>query len=340
MRRPIAVLAGIATGVAAVSLAAGTGFLPNPLAQDKKQVAEASVEPTIQTIEAEPEAAAVITVADQTSEHRANEAVSSPRASDLAARLEEAETREAALKAEKQRLEDQVAQLAALEKSLREQTDTLTAKSDALTERQAFVESREADLDAREEDLAVRLSEIAEAAPPAPRISSADETAQDLPQDASDGGAASDNSDDADPVRETADSGAAVPVESSEKTYRTFSDGPIAEVHFELNSAELTPGGQLRAQQAAERVSKMKVAKIRIVGLTDRSGSDRYNDALSKARAEAVASVFVQSGLSRRVIEVVGMGETHYMLPISTGDGVSEPLNRCVGILVEEAVPL
>ena len=31
-------------------------------------------------------------------------------------------------------------------------------------------------------------------------------------------------------------------------------------------------------------------------------------------------------------IEVAPMGETASVLPIPTGDGVSEPLNRCAGI--------
>lgn len=112
--------------------------------------------------------------------------------------------------------------------------------------------------------------------------------------------------------------------------------GPIAEVHFEQNSARLTPGAMKRAREAAVRLQSMKFSKIRIAGHTDTTGSASRNRALSNERAEAVAEIFVQSGLSRQMIEIVGFGETSDMLPVLTRDGVSEPLNRCVGIFVEE----
>lgn len=326
MSRQYAVLAGVVTGVAAVSLAASTGYLPDPFAQDDSPAVTAPEAPVVQIAQMDSDAAAPVTRADtstdSSSQPSATETVDAQPSAAIAARLKEAEAREATLTAERKRLEDQVAQLAAMQQALQDQTEALTAKTDDLLERQTAVESREADLDSREEEFATRMSTAVAPEQSLPSVTSAEAAAETSPA--------------------TAETGAATTVadESAPAEHRTFSDGPIAEVHFELNSAELTPGGQLRARQAAERVSKMKVSKIRIVGLTDRSGSDQYNKALSQARAEAVADIFVQSGLSRRVIEVVGMGETHYMLPISTGDGVSEPLNRCVGILVEEAVPL
>ena len=112
-------------------------------------------------------------------------------------------------------------------------------------------------------------------------------------------------------------------------------NGMIAEVHFEVNSAQLTPGALKRARDAAEKLQNMEFSKIRIAGHTDTTGSSSLNSALSNERAEAVAAIFVNAGLSRQAIEIVGFGETLAMLPISTADGVSEPLNRCVGIFVE-----
>ena len=116
----------------------------------------------------------------------------------------------------------------------------------------------------------------------------------------------------------------------------TPSNAPITEVHFELNSARLTPGALQRAREAAGRLQNMTFSKVRIAGHTDTTGSASQNQALSSARAEAVADIFVQAGLSREMIEIVGFGETQDMLPISTADGISEPLNRCVGIYVEQ----
>ncbi len=116
----------------------------------------------------------------------------------------------------------------------------------------------------------------------------------------------------------------------------TPSNAPITEVHFELNSASLTPGALQRAHEAAARLQNMKFSKVRIAGHTDTTGPASRNQALSNERAEAVAQIFVQAGLPRQMIEIVGFGETQDMLPISTADGISEPLNRCVGIYVEE----
>lgn len=113
------------------------------------------------------------------------------------------------------------------------------------------------------------------------------------------------------------------------------SNAPITEVHFEKNSATLTPGALKRAREAASRLQNKNFSKITIAGHTDTTGSPTRNQALSNQRAEAVAEVLVQAGLSRQSIEIVGFGETYAMLPISTADGVSEPLNRCVGIFVE-----
>lgn len=107
---------------------------------------------------------------------------------------------------------------------------------------------------------------------------------------------------------------------------------PLVEVHFETASARLTPGGRLRALAAASVLVARDPARIRVTGHTDTTGPAEINLALSRARAEAVADLFVEAGLPRDRIEIAPMGETASVLPIPTGDGVSEPLNRCVGI--------
>jgi outer membrane protein OmpA-like peptidoglycan-associated protein len=58
---------------------------------------------------------------------------------------------------------------------------------------------------------------------------------------------------------------------------------------------------------------------------------------LSRARAEAVAAVLVAAGVPADLIDVEAFGETEDMLPVPTPPGVSEPLNRCVGIFPEPA---
>ena len=105
----------------------------------------------------------------------------------------------------------------------------------------------------------------------------------------------------------------------------------MAEVHFESNSARLTPGAQARARAAVKALEGMDLASIEIMGFTDTVGSASANAALGKARADAVADFLVEAGLPRELIQVAGMGETG--APVPTANGVAEPLNRCVGIM-------
>ena len=109
-------------------------------------------------------------------------------------------------------------------------------------------------------------------------------------------------------------------------------DRPLTEVHFEIASAKLTPGGEERAIAAARTLAAMNLDRIRIAGHTDRVGNPDANRRLSEARAEAVAQVLIDAGLPRERIEIEPMGETPEMAPVATSDGISEPLNRCVGI--------
>ncbi len=107
---------------------------------------------------------------------------------------------------------------------------------------------------------------------------------------------------------------------------------PLVQVHFETGSAELTPGGRIRALAAAAILVENDASAVRVTGHTDTTGSADRNLAISRQRAQAVADLFVEAGLLRDRIEIDPMGEDASVLPIPTGDGVSEPLNRCVGI--------
>jgi outer membrane protein OmpA-like peptidoglycan-associated protein len=106
----------------------------------------------------------------------------------------------------------------------------------------------------------------------------------------------------------------------------------LVEILFESGSADLTIGGQTRAMAAAEMISGMKLDMVRIRAHTDTVGSASRNAALARARAEAVARIFAEAGLPQGAIEIVAAGEDANALPVYTPDGISEPLNRMVGI--------
>jgi outer membrane protein OmpA-like peptidoglycan-associated protein len=106
----------------------------------------------------------------------------------------------------------------------------------------------------------------------------------------------------------------------------------IQEIHFNPGSADLTPGGERKTLTASRFIADLKVRSIKVVGYADTVGPTTFNQELALARAGSVANMLRRAGVPGNLIETVGMGETR--MPMPTTDGVSEPLNRCVGILV------
>ncbi len=64
-----------------------------------------------------------------------------------------------------------------------------------------------------------------------------------------------------------------------------------------------------------------KKAKIEVAGYTDSKGSDQYNLALSKRRAEAVANYLASKGISRGRIKTIGYGESKPIASNENPDG-------------------
>lgn len=69
-----------------------------------------------------------------------------------------------------------------------------------------------------------------------------------------------------------------------------------------------------------------------VVGHTDRSGSDAYNDKLSVARARVIADMMGAAGIPAETIAVSGRGEKD--LRVETLDGERTPANRRVEVRV------
>ena len=79
-------------------------------------------------------------------------------------------------------------------------------------------------------------------------------------------------------------------------------------------------------------ITRRPVPDVLVIGHTDRVGSDAFNDALSRQRAEVVRRALVARGLAADSIVVVGRGEREPI--VTTADGVAEARNRRVEILV------
>lgn len=103
-------------------------------------------------------------------------------------------------------------------------------------------------------------------------------------------------------------------------------------LYFRTGTTQLTAESmQALTRVLAETLSRSG-AEIVLIGHTDTTSSGSSNDALSLRRAVQVREMFVQRGFPSALIEATGRGERD--LAVQTADGVDEPRNRRVEILV------
>ncbi|MGI9485724.1 MAG: OmpA family protein [Geminicoccaceae bacterium] len=104
----------------------------------------------------------------------------------------------------------------------------------------------------------------------------------------------------------------------------------LTEVHFDIGSAAVTPGGEQKIRQAIVAIKEQNPSEIRIIGFTDSTGDEAMNREIAHNRAESVANLLVKQGITVPLV-VEGRGEKG--APYKIADDISEPLNRCVGII-------
>ena len=115
----------------------------------------------------------------------------------------------------------------------------------------------------------------------------------------------------------------AAPAPAPAKTYLVF---------FDWDKYNLTPRATQIVAQAASDSKTQNVTTLDVSGYTDTSGTPQYNQGLSERRAKAVSAQLVTDGVPASEIEIHAYGETHLLVP--TGDGVREPQNRRVEIVM------
>ena len=104
-------------------------------------------------------------------------------------------------------------------------------------------------------------------------------------------------------------------------------------VFFDWDRSNLSQQALTTIGQAAQAFKTKGSARITATGHTDTSGPENYNMALSLRRANAVKDALVQNGVPATAIAVVGRGESQPL--VQTGDGVREPQNRRVEIVLQ-----
>jgi outer membrane protein OmpA-like peptidoglycan-associated protein len=103
-------------------------------------------------------------------------------------------------------------------------------------------------------------------------------------------------------------------------------------VYFEFDRYDLTPEAQRVVDRAIAMARSGGGARLEVVGNTDLAGTGRYNQVLSRRRADAVRAYMVAQGVDPGAITVQALGKTDPALP--TADGIREPRNRRVEIYI------
>lgn len=103
-------------------------------------------------------------------------------------------------------------------------------------------------------------------------------------------------------------------------------------VYFEFDKSDLTPEGAKVVQDAAGSYKETGSARVSVAGYTDLSGTQKYNLALSKRRADTVRAALVRQGVPNDAITESWHGKENPAVP--TADGVREPRNRRVEIVI------
>jgi len=104
------------------------------------------------------------------------------------------------------------------------------------------------------------------------------------------------------------------------------------EVSFAVDSAKIKVGFEPTLQKVGDIMYRYPNTHIRVVGHTDSSGADAYNQRLSKKRADAVAAYLRAEGVASARLNTDGRGETEPRFSNDTPDG--RAANRRVELFV------
>jgi len=107
---------------------------------------------------------------------------------------------------------------------------------------------------------------------------------------------------------------------------------------FDFDSDVLKEEGKVALHALGDDIKAKsgKVVDIDIIGHTDSTGPEDYNQGLSERRAQAVADYIVAEGIDANIIDVSGEGESNPIASNDTREGRSENRRVDVNVGVEQ----
>ncbi|MCB9787148.1 MAG: OmpA family protein [Deltaproteobacteria bacterium] len=110
------------------------------------------------------------------------------------------------------------------------------------------------------------------------------------------------------------------------------------DVLFDYNKSDVKPEGERKLLELVEDVKRHpEIRRLSVEGHTDYKGTDSYNMALSKRRAESVVRFLVSHGLPREMLEARWFGKSRPVDPARTDEARAR--NRRVELEVLEVSP-
>lgn len=109
-----------------------------------------------------------------------------------------------------------------------------------------------------------------------------------------------------------------------------------SEASFDINSANIQSGFRRSLDTMAEIISEYDKTAVHVIGHTDSTGSQSYNQQLSEKRATAVSRYLSRTGVERSRMRYSGRGENNPIDVNSTSSGRSR--NRRVEIYLKSIV--
>jgi outer membrane protein OmpA-like peptidoglycan-associated protein len=102
----------------------------------------------------------------------------------------------------------------------------------------------------------------------------------------------------------------------------------VSNIYYDYDKSELRPESVASLDSLVNFMRDNGSLSIEIYSYTDGKGTDKYNDALSLRRAEAVKSYLVQSGIEESRMLAKPLGAKNPTAENTTASGADNPLGR------------